>query len=164
MSNALFLYHPRLRDEGVEIENHCVPGTAIALCEPNRLEQVLTNLIGNAIDAMAGAPVKRVTLRASTEPVPASGARQVRIEVADTGCGFSDEVRAQFFEAFFTTKPSGNGLGLGLTISRDIVREFRGEIVATGAPGAGALFIVTLPAAEPSTAPAPLVHEEEVLT
>jgi C4-dicarboxylate-specific signal transduction histidine kinase len=165
MSNALFLYHPRLREEGVEVENHCVPGRAIAACEPNRLEQVLTNLIGNAIDAMTSAATRRLTLRATTEDAGEGGGRRVRIEVVDTGCGFSDEVGARFFEAFFTTKSSGKGLGLGLTISRDIVREFQGDLVATGSPGAGACFTVTLPAAEPSAAAAAAAaREEEVLT
>ena len=146
IANALFLYHLRLREEGVSVVNRCVPGQAIAWCDPNRLEQVLTNLIGNAIDAMIDAPVKVLTLEAlAHDAAGPDGQSQVRIDVVDTGCGFSAEAAALLFEPFYTSKSSGAGLGLGLTISRDIVREFHGELVASLQPGGGARFSVTLP-------------------
>ena len=92
VANALFLYHLRLREEAVTVVNRCVPGEAIAWCDPNRLEQVLTNLIGNAIDAMVDAPVKVLTLEAlAHDAAGPEGQSQVRIDVVDTGCGFGDE-------------------------------------------------------------------------
>ena len=151
VSNALFLYEPRLREEGVQIVNRCVPGQVGAWCDPNRLEQVLTNLIGNAIDAMADAPLKVLTLEAALDATPArcaaagTPAPWVRVDVLDTGAGLCEHTRAHLFEPFFTTKPHGAGLGLGLAISRDIVREFNGEIEATGRPEGGARFSLYLP-------------------
>ena len=149
VSNALFLYHSRARKEGVDVVNLSVPGRAVAWCDPNRLEQVLINLIGNAIDAMADSALKRLTIRATTEAVgcePHRGLR-VRIDVMDTGIGLSKEVEAQLFDAFFTTKRSGAGLGLGLIISRDIAREFGGDIVPLPCADGGACFSLLLPAA-----------------
>jgi signal transduction histidine kinase len=80
---------------------------------PGELNQVWTNLIDNAIDAMDG----RGTLRVSTRPQGDS----VVVEVADTGAGMPPEVQAHAFEPFFTTKDVGKGTGLGLDISRRIV-------------------------------------------
>jgi C4-dicarboxylate-specific signal transduction histidine kinase len=147
VNNALFLYESRLRNECIELVNHCAPGQVEAWCDANRLEQVLINLIGNALDAMETAPVKRLTLHAifdeDTEghaiPLP------VRIEVLDTGAGLDDETLSRLFEPFFTTKPSGVGLGLGLVISRDIMREFGGDIEAFNRPEGGARFCLYLP-------------------
>ena len=162
VGNALFLYHSRLKKERIEVVNRCVAGAVIASCDPNRLEQVLTNLIGNAIDAMADSALKVLTLQAGIEPagegVEAGG--RVRVDVIDTGSGFSDDLAAHLFEAFYTTKASGTGLGLGLTISRDIVHDFRGEIFASARPGGGACFSVTLPAAD-HPAGAEAAREEE---
>ncbi|MEY8879457.1 MAG: ATP-binding protein, partial [Leptothrix sp. (in: b-proteobacteria)] len=116
VGNALFLYDQRLRKEGVELRNLCEPGQAVAWCDPNRLEQVLINLIGNALDAMRDAPVKVLTLQAASDPaVP-----EVRVSVQDSGSGFDAAARERLFEPFFTTKAAGAGLGLGLAISRDI--------------------------------------------
>jgi C4-dicarboxylate-specific signal transduction histidine kinase len=153
VSNALFLYDQRLRREGVTVHNRCEPGQVIAWCDPNRLEQVLINLIGNAMDAMREAEVKELTLEATSD---AAGSPPLRIDVSDTGPGVPEEVRQRLFEPFFTTKDPGVGLGLGLAISRDIVREFHGDLEADNRPGGGACFTVRLPAApsqEESTAP-----------
>jgi len=154
LRNALFLFDQRLRREQVRVVNRCVAGRAVVWCEANRLEQVLVNLIGNAVDAMAGAAHKVLTLDARVATAqPDADARTddsaswVRIEVADTGCGFDDAVAAQLFEPFFTTKAKGAGLGLGLAISRDIVREFGGDLRAAAQPGGGSVFHIDLPAA-----------------
>lgn len=152
VGNALFLFDLRLRKESVAVRNHCTPGTATAWCDPNRLEQVLINLIGNAIDAMAAAPLKVLTIEAAPcelargphDAAPCPRVHGVSIDVLDTGSGFADQARTQVFEPFFTTKPSGAGLGLGLTISRDIVREFGGDIEAAARPEGGARFTVRL--------------------
>jgi two-component system C4-dicarboxylate transport sensor histidine kinase DctB len=154
IANALFLYGPRLRAEGVTLVNHCDGAGLVAWCDPNRLEQVMINLIGNAIDAMGSAAQRTLTLQArvldpgqqprQAAPEGASDRRWVRIDVIDTGAGLSEEALRHLFEPFFTTKPSGAGLGLGLVISRDIVREFGGEIEAAAHPGGGARFSVYL--------------------
>lgn len=147
VGNALFLYELPLRKEGVEVVNRCAAGQLHAWCDANRLEQVLINLIGNAIDAMAAAPVRTLTLQAVAEQAGTPTERWVRIDVLDTGSGFSEHTEGQLFEPFFTTKAGGAGLGLGLAISRDIVREFHGELEAANRPEGGARFSLRLPAA-----------------
>lgn len=154
VGNALFLYGPRMRKEEVDVDNRCVAGQLTAFCDPNRLEQVLINLVGNAIDAMGGGPPRTLTLQASALPdgvppphLPAAACPTgwVRVDVLDTGTGFAGGTADHLFEPFFTTKANGQGLGLGLVISRDIVREFHGEIEAADRPEGGARFTLYLP-------------------
>jgi signal transduction histidine kinase len=111
------------------------------------LNQVWTNLITNALDAMDG----RGTLRLSTR----LGRGAVVVEVADTGPGMSAETRAHAFDPFFTTKGVGEGTGLGLDISRRIVDRHRGDISIETEPGATVLR-VRLPAAVPGAPGTPV--------
>jgi two-component system C4-dicarboxylate transport sensor histidine kinase DctB len=92
--------------------------------DPTRLEQVLMNLVTNALDAMAGQPERQLQIAAQRQ-----GAR-VLVQVSDSGSGVSDAAMAHLFEPFFTTKPAGQGLGLGLVISAKIVRELGGQLRA----------------------------------
>ena len=108
-------------------------------CDPNRLEQVLLNLIGNAIDAMEGQSVQRLTLRGERE------GDWVVIEVGDNGPGLRPELLDHLFEPFYTTKGPGAGLGLGLAISAGILRDLGGQLSAENAPDGGARFVVKLP-------------------
>ncbi|MBQ0946289.1 sensor histidine kinase [Ideonella sp. 4Y16] len=137
--HALFLYDQRLRREAVEVIDLTVPGAALAWCDPNRLEQVLVNLIGNALDAMRDAPTRRLWIAAELQD------GQARIQVRDSGPGISAEVLAHLFEPFFSTKEAGVGLGLGLAISRDIAREAGGELSADNHADGGACFTLRLP-------------------
>lgn len=159
VSSALFLYEMRARNEQVQVINRCQTGEAIGWCDPSRLEQVLINLVGNAIDSMQGSASRVLTVEARTvaEGPGAAGSRRggwLRIDVLDTGSGIPDSVRAQLFEPFFTTKSAGNGLGLGLAISRELIREMQGAIEADNRPHGGARFSVFLPAAPDAAAPA----------
>ncbi|NMG74439.1 sensor histidine kinase [Aromatoleum diolicum] len=147
LRGALFLLDQKLRRAEVAVDNHCQPGTALAWCDQNRLEQVLVNLIGNAVDAMGDCPVRRLRLEAE-----AGSAGRLRVRVIDSGPGLSDEALAHIFEPFFTTKPAGVGLGLGLAISQDIVRDFGGDLSAANHPDGGAVFTLDLPAAGESQA------------
>ena len=107
------------------------------------LNQVWTNLIVNALDAMAGAGT--LTLRTRRDGDAAL------VEVADTGPGIPDEVRSRVFEPFFTTKPVGQGTGLGLDVSwRVVVKRHGGDLRVTSTPG-DTRFQVRLPLAEPAT-------------
>ncbi|MBH9552790.1 sensor histidine kinase [Inhella gelatinilytica] len=139
VANARVLLEHRLREAQVQVDEQ-VEVTLHVHCDGTRLEQVLVNLIGNAVDAMETAPARRLGLRAWTQ-----GAR-IFVAVSDTGAGLSAEARARLFEPFFTTKPAGQGLGLGLVISAQIVREFGGMLVPW--PGeSGMEFRFDLPAA-----------------
>lgn len=141
VGNALFLLDQPLKKAAVQVSNHCAAGQCHAWCDANRLQQVLINLIGNAADAMRQCPERRLEISAQGY---ADG--RVALTVADTGCGLPEEALDRIFEPFFTTKGAGEGLGLGLAISRDIVRDFGGELLAENRPGGGARFIILLPA------------------
>lgn len=145
IGNALFLYGMRLRKMNAKVVNNCAPATVFAWCEANRLEQVLINLIGNALDAMAEVPEPCLELLVSTiEPDgPARG--WTCIDVLDNGTGIAPGIRDHLFEPFFTTKEQGAGLGLGLVISRDIVSDFGGEIVILERAHGGTSFRVRIP-------------------
>lgn len=139
---ALFLFAKRLDEAGIVVDNRCHAGETIALCDANRLEQVLVNLVGNAIDALKDAPRRTLTLTARRD-----GAHVV-VTVADSGPGLTAAACGHLFEPFFTTKSAGEGLGLGLAISRDIVRDFGGDLDGGNGAEGGAVFTVTLPAAK----------------
>ena len=112
----------------------------------SELNQVWTNLIDNAIDAIDGGGTIRIATRRADEAV--------EVEVADDGPGIPPEVQARLFEPFFTTKDVGQGTGLGLDIARRIVQAgHRGTIEVRSAPG-DTRFIVRLPL-QPDPAPAP---------
>jgi signal transduction histidine kinase len=108
------------------------------------LNQVWTNLIDNALDAMGG----RGTLRVSTRVERGD----VVVEIGDTGAGMSAETEAHAFDPFYTTKGVGEGTGLGLDISRRIVDRHKGDISIQTRPGETVLR-VRLPARGAQTAP-----------
>lgn len=127
----------RLRDLDIEVTTRLDDSLAV-MAERVRLEQVVLNLLQNACDALSLASVRQIFIaaeRLTSETI---------ITVRDTGPGLAPEVLPRLFEAFFTTKPAGEGLGLGLSISRDIVEEFGGRIEASNAPQGGAVFTVVL--------------------
>lgn len=141
---ALFLFDQRLRKQQVTVERQFGAAAWVAWCDHNRLQQVLVNLIGNAIDAMADQPRRQLVFAVAAE------AGRLALSVTDSGCGFSPSALERLFEPFFTTKQPGEGLGLGLAISRDILRDFGGDLLAEPAPAGGARFIILLPAAPAS--------------
>jgi two-component system C4-dicarboxylate transport sensor histidine kinase DctB len=108
-----------------------------------RLQQVLVNLLANALDAMAGTPRPLVEIG-----LQKNGAQLV-LSVRDHGPGLGVTDPNEIFDPFFTTKQPGQGLGLGLSISYNIVRDFGGTLSAANADGGGAVFTVTLARAEP---------------
>ncbi len=109
-----------------------------------RLEQVVTNLLRNAVDAVEGSEIRQVTLTLG-------GDEATRwIEIRDTGHGLGKLTLAELQEPFTTTRESGRGMGLGLAISAGILRDHGGEMVARNGKGGGAVFRVTLPAPEQS--------------
>lgn len=146
LANALFLVEPRLRKENVEVVRtacHQPPNAELlVLADANRLEQVLVNLLTNALDAMDECPLRRLTIAVGVDETDDAFAT---ITVADTGSGVPDAVRARLFEPFFTTKPPGAGLGLGLAISAGIVRELGGTLkLDETATAEGASFTLRL--------------------
>lgn len=138
---ALDLLQSRIRAEGVAV-TCSIPPEAAVRAEPVRLEQVLLNLMVNALDAMRNAPERRLELTASREADSCW-----RLAVADSGSGIAEEHMPHLFDPFFTTKAAGEGLGLGLSLSSLIVRDLGGSLAA--ANGArGAVLSLVLPVAE----------------
>lgn len=142
---AVELASHRARDQGLAITVEAPAGLPRVFGHAVRLEQVVVNLLVNALDAVrnAAAPAVRVILSA--------GDGAVTIAVHDTGPGIDEAVRDRITEPFFTTKETGEGLGLGLAISRAIVEELGGSLSFAGAPGEGSVFTVRLPAAAEQT-------------
>ncbi|HQA12322.1 ATP-binding protein [Zoogloea sp.] len=142
LDNALALLDSRLAQANADVCRSCPLPAPIALCDVNRLEQVLINLIGNALDAMDGQPTPRIEI--GCEVV----GRKAWLAVRDHGPGLDDEVISHLFEPFFTTKQAGVGLGLGLTISAGIVRDFGGTLTGANHPDGGAVFTLEIPLAD----------------
>ncbi|AWN38340.1 ATP-binding protein [Methylobacterium radiodurans] len=138
---VLDLLQARIRSEGVTV-TCAIPAEAFVQAEPVRLEQVLLNLIVNALDAMRSTPERLLHL---------TGAREAdgtwRLSVADSGGGIAKEHMGQVFDPFFTTKSAGEGLGLGLSLSSLIVRDLGGSIAAAN-DERGAVLAIVLPAAK----------------
>jgi nitrogen fixation/metabolism regulation signal transduction histidine kinase len=109
------------------------------MADRDQMRQVLHNLIGNAVDAMSDGGQLSVTTRLEADSA-------VSIEVSDTGCGMSDEVRQKIFTPYFTTKETGTGLGMAITAQ--IIEEHGGEISVDSKEGAGTRVIVKLKAAD----------------
>jgi two-component system, NtrC family, sensor kinase len=131
----------QLQLQGVRIETRYAEGLPVIIGNGNQLRQVLVNLMMNAGQAMEQSAVKKLY-------VEASGADwTVLVSVKDTGPGMAADVRKRLFEPFFTTKPRGKGTGLGLSISRSIIEEHKGELRVESELGAGATFVIRLPAA-----------------
>lgn len=106
-----------------------------------RLQQVIVNLISNALDAMETTADPQLHITCTPGPGPGD---QIAVSVRDTGPGLADGADAQVFDPFFTTKSPGKGLGLGLSISYNIIRDFGGQLSVTAPPQGGAAFTVTL--------------------
>lgn len=146
--HALFLLERRIEDEHIAVVQDWPEEPVWAHADQVRLEQVLINLIRNALDAMKDSPNRMLTVMISQQ----NGS--VTVEVSDTGHGIAPEVQQEIFEPFFTTKLSGEGLGLGLAISADIIRSFGGLMRAGNHAGGGAVFGFDLKACNDVAEPA----------
>ncbi|MGF6159748.1 two-component system C4-dicarboxylate transport sensor histidine kinase DctB [Ensifer sp. KUDG1] len=137
--DALSLLEHRFEEESVGLELSLPEGgPAMVMAEPVRLEQVAVNLVGNALDAVSDRPLRRVTV--SVEMTGGAA----RLIVGDTGHGIAADNLPAVFDPFFTTKPVGSGLGLGLSISYNIVKDFGGDIAVLDTGPTGTRFLVSL--------------------
>jgi two-component system C4-dicarboxylate transport sensor histidine kinase DctB len=139
IDNAVRLLQYRIDHEHIEVVRIAPAEPLYSFANPIRLEQVVVNLLSNAIDAMRLSERRLLKVALSSE-----GASAV-IEVTDTGAGVAAEHVKSLFDPFFTTKEVGEGLGLGLSISYGIVREFGGDVLVDSVAGRGSTFKVVIP-------------------
>ncbi|HEY0112036.1 MAG TPA: PAS domain S-box protein [Allosphingosinicella sp.] len=129
------------KEHGVLVRSVVHPNVDLVLADKVQVQQVILNLIRNAVDAMEGS--ERRELRIDARP---AGAEMVEVSVADTGPGIDEAVAAQLFQPFVTTKAAG--MGIGLSISRTIIEAHGGSLCAEPNPEGGAIFRFTLRAVD----------------
>jgi signal transduction histidine kinase len=132
--------------KGIQVHKNYDPDVPPIRAHGGELNQVWTNLIDNAIDAMLSKDDGEKVLGVRT----ALRGDTVMVEISDTGAGISPEHQTRIFEPFFTTKQHGDGTGLGLDIVSRIIRNHRGEVRVQSKPGA-TCFQVRLPLVRPSS-------------
>ena len=124
-----------------------MPHPVEVMADPDQLEQVLLNLMSNAVDAMPRGGAIQIALGTT-------GDGRAQLEVTDSGLGIPPDVIPRIFDPFFSTKEIGKGTGLGLAISYGIIQDHGGDILVRSAPGAGTTFTVLLPSRDaPTSAP-----------
>lgn len=142
VNDALHLLEPELRQRGIGVQvqaDAAMPAACTVRAEPVAVQQIIHNLVMNALQAMEQTPPGQRALRLA---LSADG-RQARLSVRDTGPGVPPEARARLFTPFFTTR--AGGLGLGLTLSEGLAQAMGGSLVLAPAEGQGAEFHLYLP-------------------
>lgn len=139
---AALLEHEAKRHR-IAIDRQYQPDLPLVNIDAGQLQQVILNVLHNAIDAIG--QDGRIGIRSRREN------DHIVVEFADSGTGLSDEVTARLYDPFFTTKPKGKGTGLGLYVCRDIMSRLGGELTAANRPEGGALFSLHLPLSRPTT-------------
>jgi two-component system sensor kinase FixL len=138
-ANALALVGSR--EYGIDVQLELDPAADTVLVDRIQIQQVLVNLIRNAIDAMMDTQVRSLTLRTES-----AGQGLVEVTIEDTGSGISDAIAAQLFQPFVTSKQ--NGMGIGLSICRTIIEAHGGRIWFDPAANGGTAFHFTVPSGE----------------
>jgi two-component system C4-dicarboxylate transport sensor histidine kinase DctB len=145
LDSAMVILEPKMRASGCSVSHDIGDADIWVLGGQVRLQQVFVNLLSNAVDAMRDIPEPVVDLTVQQDD------ERVSVNVRDRGTGMTDAEIAQLFDPFFTTKEPGKGMGLGLSISYNIVRDFGGTLEGRNHPDGGAVFSVTLKLAESQT-------------
>jgi len=139
VDTAIEMMQPQLRQRGIEIERALPPEAVPVNADRVRLEQIIINLLRNALDATRDVTAPKIS-------VLVAAGDDAHLTVRDNGPGIAD--LEALFEPFYTTKKPGQGLGLGLAISAGIAKDFGGRLTAMNASGGGAVFELSLPLAE----------------
>ena len=148
------LYEPTLRNNKTALRTHLAADLPLTMADPDQIEQVLTNLLVNAMQALAAHPGAR-----EVELATEQHGNFLRVVVSDNGPGIAPEVMGRVFDPFFSTKAPGKGSGLGLSICHSIIEEHGGRLWVQSAPEKGAKFFIELPlvpCVAPVVAPPPV--------
>lgn len=144
LETTLGMLRPEIEAQGIQLETHYAALPTV-LCHPGKLNQVFFHLIRNAVQACEpGGRVEVSTSRGDDETLV--------VEICDHGAGISSEHQRRLFEPFFTTRPVGQGRGLGLSVSYGIIRDHGGRIDVESTPGRGSTFRVNIPLQPPRKA------------
>ncbi|SDG92735.1 ATP-binding protein [Bosea robiniae] len=138
VETALSLFEPRFDAERVTLTRELPAGRLHVHAEEIRLEQVLVNLVANALDAVAGMEDATIAIGARRN------GHKVEIWVSDSGPGIDRAHLERIFDPFFTTKPVGSGLGLGLSLSYNIIKDLGGTLAVAETGPEGTRFLITL--------------------
>ena len=138
VAESLDILQSRISSEGVVVVNQLKKHEIFVKGGAIRLEQVLLNIFGNALDAMQNVKHRQLTISAD------QNRDDVLIRIADTGSGIDQAIAGQVFDPFFTTKDVGEGLGLGLSISYNIIKDLGGSIRVQSQPDEGTTFLISL--------------------
>jgi two-component system NtrC family sensor kinase len=131
--------------KGVELEVEISASPSDLFADPDQLQQVLINIVMNAVHASSAGGSVRIGVEHSMQVVAGEPREFVVFAVRDVGSGIDEQVKDRIFEPFFTTKPPGDGTGLGLSVARDIVDEHGGFIDVSSVPNQGTVFMIYLP-------------------
>lgn len=142
IEGAMVLMGPRLRQAGIHLEDRTADRDISVRADRLRLEQILVNLIQNAVEALTGVADPRIALDAETRE------GRVLVTVRDNGPGIAPELVDRLFTPFVTGKPMG--LGLGLVVSQDLAKDFGGQLSGGNDPAGGGRFVLELQAVSPS--------------
>jgi PAS domain S-box-containing protein len=140
VENSVEMFEERLAKSRVRVETHIDEHCPKVLADNDQMNQVMINLIMNAVHAMPDGGTLRIRLAQAQD--------MVRLTVTDTGQGIPQEALKKIFEPFFTTKEFGKGTGLGLTVVKGIVEEHQGVITVESEAGKGTTFTILLPKSE----------------
>ena len=126
MAESLKILAARVKEGGVTVVTD-IDANICVVADQTRLEQLLCNIVANALDAVESADRKSILIRATREEGQTA---RCRIVISNSGPAIAPDVLQRMFEPFVTTKPAGKGLGLGLMLSNHIARSFGGELRA----------------------------------
>ncbi|MCP4390670.1 MAG: GHKL domain-containing protein, partial [Gammaproteobacteria bacterium] len=138
VENVLVLLDRSIKSCGATIEILIEPDCQKVMAGQLRLEQVVLNLLTNALHAVADEPEKVIVIQASAQQ------NRIELSIGDSGAGITGEHHDKVFDPFFTTKEIGEGLGLGLTISYNIIKDLGGSLTLDTSQGKGTTFRISL--------------------
>ena len=148
IERCVLLMNHHARMHSVEVKTSRT-GDDLLECDPDQIQQVLIVLMVNAIEAMGPTAGRDGGGTLSLDLRSGGGDGTLRLSVADTGIGMSDETKAHIFEPFFTTKSDGKGVGLGLSVAYGILQRHHAAVDVDSTPGKGTVFTLTFPVRQP---------------